>query len=285
MKTAGIFRIPALAGLMMIFINGESSAMEKVKIAVAQSQCVDSDLEGNFGRIAALTERADSAGARIVLFPETADLGWVNPEAHRLAGPIPGPFSDRLCALAKKHAIWIGVGLCEKDGDRLYDSALLIADDGTIRLKHRKINLLSWLMDPPYTPGDSADIRAVETPFGRIGMLICADSFRDGLLKTLAARKPDLVYIPYGWAAKREEWPEHSFSLVRTVQRAARTIGAPVIGPNVVGGITHGPWTGYTYEGMSTAADRDGMSIFQAKWNREDLVVIEIEPGRVSGKE
>ena len=137
-------------------------------------------------------------------------------------------------------------------------------------------------MDPPYSPGDSTAIGTVETPFGRFGMLICADSFNEGLLARLAAQKPDLVYIPYGWAAKREEWPEHSFSLVRRVQRSARAIGAPVIGPNVVGEISHGPWTGWTYEGMSTAADRTGMSLFQAAWNKEDLVIFEVEPGHIS---
>lgn len=257
---------------------------EPVKIALAQVRCTDSDLEGNFARIATLVAQADSAGARIVLFPETADLGWVNPEAHALAGSIPGPFADRVCALAREHSLWIGIGLCEKEDGRLYDSAVLIDNTGALRLKHRKINLLSWLMDPPYTPGDSTEVSVCETPFGRVGILICADSFRDNLLKNLAAAKPDLVYIPYGWAAKKEEWPEHSFSLVLTVQRASHTLGAPVFGPNVVGTITHGPWTGWTYEGLSTAAGANGLSLCQGPWNREGLIMVEVTPGRLTAQ-
>ena len=174
------------------------------------------------------------------------------------------------------------MGLCEKDGDKLHDTAILVNPSGEIELKHRKINLLDWLMDPPYTPGGIEGIQAVETSFGRIGIMICADSFKEKLREAMLAQKPDLVYIPYGWAAPREKWPEHSFSLVKTVQEAARHIGATVIGPNLVGEITHGPWKGQTYEGLSTAADRDGMSLVQGKWNKEDLLVIEVEPGHVS---
>lgn len=263
----------------LIFSRG-ALAMDKVKVAIAQIRCIDSDLEGNFARIEEMVNRAAADSARMVFFPESVDLGWVNPEAHQLAGPVPGPFSDRVAGLARREKIWIGLGLCEKEGELLYDSAVLINPQGEIVLKHRKLNLLAWLMTPPYSPGKVEDIQAVDTPFGRVGVLICADSFEEEYRAAMRARKPDLVYIPYGWAAPREKWPEHSFTLIRTVQRAAREIGAPVIGPNVVGEITHGPWTGQTYEGLSTAADGAGMSLVQGRWNKEDLLILEITPGR-----
>lgn len=136
-------------------------------------------------------------------------------------------------------------------------------------------------MDPPYTPGKTEDIRVVDTPLGRIGVLICADSHKGydpDLCRIMAVQKPDLVYIPYGYAASKEKWPEHGFALIKTVQRAARIIGAPVIGPNVVGEITHGEWTGWTYDGLSIAADATGMLLVQGPWNREELIVFEIEP-------
>ncbi len=256
--------------------------MEKIKIAIAQPRCTDSDLEGNLARIAALVKQAADEGAKIVFFPETVDLGWVNPDAHALAGPVPdGQAARAVCAMASVHGIWIGIGLNEKDGGKLYDTVILVSSEGKVVLKHRKINLLDWLMDPPYTPGRPEDIGTVQTPFGRVGLLICADSFREELVARLAEQKPDLVYIPYGWAAKQDEWPEHSFSLVQRVQVTARALGAPVIGPNLVGRISKGPWTGYTFEGLSTAAAAGGMSLVQGKWNREDLILLEIEPGNI----
>ena len=37
-----------------------------------------------------LDKDAKEQGAQIATFPESAILGWENPEAHRLAHPIPG---------------------------------------------------------------------------------------------------------------------------------------------------------------------------------------------------
>jgi predicted amidohydrolase len=250
--------------------------MKSIRCAIAQIKCVPSDLEGNTARMTAAVAAACRADTDLVCFPEAGDWGWVNPDAHTRADPIPGPFTERLGALAAKHQVWIGAGLCEKAGERLYDSAVVIDPAGRIVLKHRKINLLAWLMDPPYTPGDPASIEAVETPLGRIAVLICADSFQDELLARVARAEPDLVYIPYGWAEEREAWPEHGFELIKTVQKAARVIGAPVVGPNLVGEIKHGEWAGRTFEGLSTAADATGLSLVQGRWNREDLIILDL---------
>jgi predicted amidohydrolase len=43
--------------------------------------------------------------------------------------------------MAMNHNIYISIGLVEKEGDRLYDSAILIDNRGNIFLKHRKINI------------------------------------------------------------------------------------------------------------------------------------------------
>lgn len=53
-----------------------------------------------------------------------------------------------------------------------------VGSDGTILGKHRKINTLSELLDPPYAQGSLDKIQVVETPIGRIGMLVCADTFK-----------------------------------------------------------------------------------------------------------
>jgi hypothetical protein len=72
-----------------------------VKIAVCQTLCIDGDREANFRRIENALEQAKAGGAQIACFPESVILGWENPDAHRLATPIPGEDSDRLARLAK----------------------------------------------------------------------------------------------------------------------------------------------------------------------------------------
>jgi len=250
-----------------------------VKIALSQIFALDGDREGNFVRIENALKEAKAQGAEIACFPETTIYGWVNPDAHQRAHPIPGEDSDRMCGLARKYSIYICAGLAEKEHGHLYDSAILIDKEGRILLKHRKINLLTQLMNPPYTPGE--DIQAVETPWGRIGILICADTFVKENLQRMAALEPDLVLVPYGWAADETEWPQHGNELHKTVAQAARAIGAPVIGTDLVGEITRGPWAGKVYGGQSVAADAQGHILAIAKDRDRDILVVSIQPGRV----
>ncbi|MFC1558513.1 carbon-nitrogen hydrolase family protein [candidate division KSB1 bacterium] len=264
---------------LLTFTIISAGAPMKIKVAIGQLRCIDSDVDGNLIRIEKQVNEASGEGAKAVFFPETALIGWVNPDAHRLAEPIPGKYTELIGNIARKYNVLIGIGLCEKDGDIIHDSAVLIDNSGKILLKHRKISILSHLMDKPYVPGRKEDISAADTPIGKIGMIICADTFIDEHLEILKEKKPDLVYIPYGWAATKDMWPEHGFNLVKLVQKAAMKIGAPVIGSDVVGEITHGPWTGRTYGGLSIAVDGDGVLLVQGKFAKEDLIVFDVEVG------
>jgi predicted amidohydrolase len=228
-----------------------------IVVAMCQIEVLAGDVAGNVARIDAATAEARAQGAQLACFPETALYGWVNPEAHVRADTIPGRDADALCAIARKHGLYLCVGLCEKVGDDLYDSAILIDDKGKIVLKHRKINTLTELLDPPYVRG--VDVGTVHTPLGRIGVLICADTFDDAVLSAMADQRPDMVLVPYGWAADPDEWPAHGDHLVKVVEKAALTVGAPVIGVDCVGTIAHGPWAGKTFGGWSVACDAQGV--------------------------
>ena len=246
--------------------------MSTVRIAMCQIVCLDGDRRGNFARIESAVAQAKASGAEWACLPEMAIYGWVNPQAHDRAHPIPGKDSTRLCALAQQYDIELCVGLAEKAGERLHDAAILISHAGEILLKHRKINLLSELMTPAYTPG--CDIKVVETSFGRISLLICADTHERELLAKMRGRRPDVVLVPYGYAAQEDAWPEHGLELERVVMNAAKTIGAPVIGTNLIGQIAHGPWKGRTYAGHSVAADRTGKVLALARdFDREIKIV------------
>ena len=251
--------------------------MKTTKAAICQIFCLDGDRRGNFIRIENAIGEAKDAGADIACLPETAILGWVNPDAHKRACPIPGEDSDKLCKLAVDYNLYLCIGLAEKEGRRLYGSAVLIDNKGNILLKHRKINLLTELMNPSYTPGGS--IEAVETIFGKIGLLICADTHDSKILKRMAALMPDLLLVPYGYAAAEDEWPGHGKELEKVVTNTARKTGAFVIGTNLVGEITKGPWKGWIYGGQCVAVDRTGRVISVAKDRDRDINIISINIG------
>jgi len=248
------------------------------KIAMAQIFSLDGDRSGNFVRVENAIREAKNGAAEIVCFPEMVILGWVNSDAHERACPIPGEDSGRLCELAKKYGICLCAGLAEKDGKKLYDSAVLIDAKGRILLKHRKINILTELMEPPYRPGE--EVNAVETKFGKTGLLICADTHKDKILKRMAALKPDLLLVPYGYAERENNWPEHGKQLEKVVNNAARKIGAPVIGTNLVGEITKGAWKGRIFGGHSVAADKNGKTLAIATDRDRDIKIVSIRTGR-----
>ena len=233
------------------------SPPKTVRVAACQIR-VDSDREAAFERIDAALREASEQGAQIACFPETCLLGWANPDASRLADPIPGPSSNRLAALARRHQIMIAIGLAERAGERLYDAAILIDRDGTLLLHHRKVIVQGEPMEASYTPGEASQSHVVETRYGRLGLLICDDTFEDELLTSLAGEGLDLLLVPFGWAAPASDWPEHGSSLRAWVKHAALSTGAPTLGVDSTGTLGYGPWKGYVLGGQSTLSDADG---------------------------
>jgi predicted amidohydrolase len=239
---------------------------------VCQINCIDDDREGNFCRIEQALEQLNKAD--LACFSECSLLGWVNPNAHNLASRIPGSDTKRLSKLAKKYKIMLSIGLAEKEKEKLYDSAILMDATGKILLKHRKINILAYLMTPPYTPGNN--ISVTETSLGRIGLLICADTFRKDLLNDMLEKKPEILIVPYGWAEKRENWPQHGKRLEILVKYIAKKVNAYVIGTDLVGEITNGPWKGYVYGGQSIIVDRKGQVLAIGKDREPEIIIKEL---------
>ena len=255
---------------------GPGTGKETVKVAVCQVRCVDGDVEGNIQRVTKAVEEAAAKGAEIAAFPEAVFIGWVNTAAHKLAEPIPGKFSETVCHVARKHGVVISIGLTERVEGGIYDSMILVDRKGTILLKHRKINTLKELLTPPYLQGKKEELSAVDTPLGRIGIMICADSFVDEHHEIMVSRKPQLLLIPYGWAADKNEWPGHGKNLERTVSRVAKNVGAATVGANLLGEITTGPWKGKTYEGHSVVADSSGAILAVGKDNEQEVLTVRV---------
>lgn len=252
------------------------AAYAKVRVAVCQILVIDGDREGNFRRIEYALQTAREQHADIATFPESSILGWENPDAHKSATPIPGADSDRIAFLAKQYGLMIAIGLDEKDGDKLYDSAILVDKRGKLLWKHRKLNVLPELMDPPYAKGDAESINVVDTEFGRIGVVICADTFSDEYANRVASLKPDLMLVPYGWAETVDKWPAHERDLEQLVVSRSKIWKCPVVGTDLVGEMTHGPWTGRTYGGGSVVADGSGNVLAILRDRDTDVRVLEL---------
>lgn len=235
---------------------GTSKPRGWVRVAACQI-LVDGNRDAALRRIESALDEASAQGAQVACFPEACLLGWLNPEAHRLADAIPGTTTKKLGELARRFGMMLSVGLAERDGSKLHNSVVLIGRDGELLAKHRKVNVLPGLMEPGYDRGDGHAC-VVETEYGRVGLLICADTFEDDLVHGVAELEPDLVLVPYGWAAPEEDWPGHGESLGAWIRHTAQLTRAPVVGVDSCGALAHGPWSGFLLGGQSRFSGADG---------------------------
>jgi len=137
-------------------------------------------------------------------------------------------------------------------------------------------------MDPPYSAGQPEDAGVVETRLGRIGLVICADTFEDRIAKRIEELAPDLMLVPYGWAAPMDQWPGHAKQLEKLVVRRAAQWKCPVVGTDLVGQMTHGPWKGQTYGGASVVVDASGkvLDILRDRDVEVRTVSLQLPPAR-----
>jgi len=136
----------------------------------------------------------------LIVFGETI-LGWYyNPDdlenyQRSLAETIPGPVTDSIRVLADDYDIYIVFGLGELNGDKLYNSQILISPDGEIEAIHRKFHLIDEDEKSgfdPY-PKTTTNVTIVEINGIKTGMIICADVSSYWLTEQLVNQKVELV--------------------------------------------------------------------------------------------
>ena len=184
---------------------------EPFKVAVAQAAPIFLDREATVEKACGLIAQAGKEGARLVVFPETfipayPDWVWsVPPGEKRLLDPlyaelmqnavvVPGPDTDRLCQAARAADITVAMGINEYDplsgSGTLYNSVVYIDAQGQILGRHRKLvptggERLVWAQ------GDGSTLEVYQTPFGKLGGLICWENYM-----------PLARYAMYAWGVE-----------------------------------------------------------------------------------
>lgn len=156
--------------------------------------------EANRARILARVEEAAAAGARVVVLPELAVSGYTlaEPLLRAAAEPLDGPTLAAWSHAARRLGMVIAGGFCEREGDALFNAALLVGPDGLL-LHYRKLHLFDG-EKLVFTPGDRG-LDVAETPFGCIGLCVCYDLRFVEVMRALALKGADLVAVPTAWVA------------------------------------------------------------------------------------
>lgn len=158
-------------------------------------------VEANLAAMIEAVGQGAGAGADLVVFPEAALTGLINNDdpSHDLplGQPVPGATTDVLAAAAREGRVYVATGILERDGDCLYDSAVLLSPSGDMVLKYRRIQ--------PQWHGPKADpnvyrhgqeVGAAATGHGALVFLVCGDLFDDAISEQARRLAPDYVLCP-----------------------------------------------------------------------------------------
>lgn len=184
------------------------------KAAICQRPPVLLDKKASMSAALAIIEEAAGQGARLITFPEAFLPGyptWVwrlRPGADMALGneihcqlrlnaiDIGSGELDPLREAAAQHGMVIVMGMHELDtefsGSTLFNTAVVIGDDGTVLNRHRKLmptnpERMVW------GAGDARGLRVVETKFGRLGCLLCWENYMPLARYALYAQRMDIL--------------------------------------------------------------------------------------------
>ena len=261
---------------------------EVLKIGMGQLLVEGGEPERNLKRAGKMLEDAAEKSCRLVLLPECLDFAWTHPSAKTEAQPIPGPYSDILCKLAKTYNLYLCAGLTERSEDKIYNTAIFISPEGNILLKYRKINVLTVAQDI-YSIGQTLSV--VKTPFGVVGVNICSDNYIDSLDigHTLARMGAQIILSPSSWTVDYSTVEGdilYGKKWLKPYQTLAVAHDLIVVSATAVGVIVGGVYEGKKMVGCSLAVNKDGI-VVEGKYNEftGQLVItdITIPPPRVLG--
>jgi len=297
--------------------------LETVRISAVQATPAILDARRSVEKATGLIHDAAQDGAQLVVLPEAfvplypsgawakqaASFGGFDELWERLwenSVDVPGPLVDQLIAACRRDDVHCAIGVNEREADRpgsIYNTLLLIGPRGLLA-KHRKL-MPTHHERLFHGIGGGGDLKAVETPLGRVGGLICWEN-RMPLARYAVYRSgPQIWLAPTaddsdGWLASmrhiaiesgayvvsvpqfipRSAFPEDFPAELPEVEVFGRG-GAAIIEPQA-GEVIAGPL--YDREGIVTADCDLRQGLHAKRWfdsvghySREDVLLGEIE--------
>lgn len=245
-----------------------------MQVAVAQMEPRLGENERNLEAGLVRFDEAVAAGADLLVLPECAIPGYMFEsleEAMPFAEEIPGPTTEALEEACRRLGAHVVCGLLEREGDVLYNAAVLVGPDGLIG-SYRKTHLPFLGVDRFTTPGD--ELTVFDTPLGRIGLEICYDLRFPEVTRTLALRGAEIVAHPTNFPMAAKVQTE-----VITLARAAEN-RIYLLTANRVGKERWGEFCGW-----SQIVDPFGKRLAEADETEEKLLVADIDLEKARDKD
>jgi predicted amidohydrolase len=251
-----------------------------VKVALCQMNSRD-DPGANCEAAGTLLETAAGGGADLASLPEVWTYFGSSDRHLEVAEPIPGPTSEWLAGVARRHRMWIlGGSFLERDGDRIHNTSLLFDRAGALVARYRQIHLFD--VDIPGQPlfresasitgGD--DVVTASTEFGEVGLSICYDLRFPELYRRLGTGGARIITAPSAFTF--ETGKDHWDLLVRAraVENQVFVLAAAQVGSHPPGLACYGnamivdPWGTV----LARAPEGEGVVVADLDFDHQDRV-------------
>jgi len=150
--------------------------------------------EESVRRFIELVDREVRDKVDIILLPEGITVVGTGKKYADVAEPVPGPTTERLGELARRHNAYVAAGIYERDGPAIYNTAVLIGRDGKLAGKYHKVYIPREETEGGISPGSAYPV--FETDFGKVGMMICWDTEYADPARGLALGGAEIVLVP-----------------------------------------------------------------------------------------
>jgi nitrilase len=269
-------------------------AVDRLTVAAVQATPVFLERDGTVEKCAALVKEAAANGARLMVFPETfvptypdwvwRVAAWDGPsqelfgKLREQAVEVPSPATKALGAAAKRAKAYVSVGVNELDGSTLFNTQLMFAPDGSLIGRHRKLmptggERLVWGM------GDGSTLEVYDTPYGRIGGLICWENYMPLARYAMYAKGVDI------WTAPTWDNGDNWVSTLRHIAREGRVyvivVGTLLRGSDVPQDVPgRDLWGGeedWANDGHSAIVDPDGALLAGPLVGEEGILYAEVD--------
>ncbi len=175
--------------------------MTEVALGVVQCSAATLDPEANAAGSSARIRTAAARGATLVVLPELVATSYYASRDKLL--PIaesvtdPGPCLSAWSSTARELKVTVVAGFAEREGDKLFNSAVVIDSSGRFVEVYRKLHLFG-VEHRAFSPGDRG-LPVVDVDGVRLGVLVCYDLRFPETVRIMALRGAEVIAVPTAW--------------------------------------------------------------------------------------
>ncbi len=170
-----------------------------IKLSIIHFDVIHKEPEQNKAALFKLLEQAAKQGADIIMTPEMALSGYSFKSRQDISDYVEddnGSFLLEITTMAQSYKCYICIGLATRDPlTKTYHNTALVAGPTGVVCRYRKINAENrWAC-----PGDPKQNNIFETPWGKVGILICSDTYHELMPRVIALKGADLLLVLANW--------------------------------------------------------------------------------------